>query len=144
MTEEEYFRKNYPDSCYGDKPLSPHWDFFQDGVEFGERQSETKIAELEAKYYSVSEIAHHRGMCCISALRENRELEKENAELKAELNSQIQADNWLGYKIADDLEEAKELLNKWYKQYSDKTYTETFYQDLLRATEKFLWSEVEK
>lgn len=43
MTEEEYFRKNYPDSCYGDKPLSPHWDFFQDGVEFGERQSEKQI-----------------------------------------------------------------------------------------------------
>ena len=35
MTEEEYFRKNYPDFCYGDKPLSPHWDFFQDGAEFG-------------------------------------------------------------------------------------------------------------
>ena len=47
MTEEEYFRKNYPDSCYGDKPLSPHWDFFQDGVEFGERQSEKRIEELE-------------------------------------------------------------------------------------------------
>jgi hypothetical protein len=49
MTEEEYFRKNYPDSCYGDKPLSPHWDFFQDGVEFGEQQSENKIADLEAQ-----------------------------------------------------------------------------------------------
>ena len=49
MTEEEYFRKNYPDSCYGDKPLSPHWDFFQDGVEFGERESEKKIEELEAQ-----------------------------------------------------------------------------------------------
>ena len=47
MTEEEYFRKTYPDSCYGDRPLSPHWDFFQDGVEFGERQSEEKIEELE-------------------------------------------------------------------------------------------------
>ena len=35
MTEEEFFRKNYPDSCYGDRPLSPHWDFFQDGAEFG-------------------------------------------------------------------------------------------------------------
>ncbi len=43
MTEEEYFRENYPDSCYGDRPLSPHWDFFQDGVEFGERQSEKQI-----------------------------------------------------------------------------------------------------
>lgn len=47
MTEEEYFRKNYPDFCYGDKPLSPYWDLFQDGVEFGERQSEKKIEELE-------------------------------------------------------------------------------------------------
>lgn len=42
MTEEEYFIKHYPDSCYGDKPLSPYWDYFQDGVEFGERQSEKK------------------------------------------------------------------------------------------------------
>ena len=49
MTEEEYFRKNYPDSCYGDKPLSPYWDFFQSGVEFGERQSEKRIANLESQ-----------------------------------------------------------------------------------------------
>ena len=48
MTEEEYFRENYPDSCYGNKPLSPHWDFFQDGVEFGERKSEKQI-EIDAK-----------------------------------------------------------------------------------------------
>lgn len=49
MTEEEYFIKNYPDFCYGDKPLSPHWDLFQYGVEFGERQSEKKIEELEGR-----------------------------------------------------------------------------------------------
>ena len=59
MTEEEYFIKNYPVFCYGDRPLSPYWDLFQDGVEFGERQSEKKIEELE----------------------------KENAELKARLNA---------------------------------------------------------
>lgn len=47
MTEEEYFRKTYPDSCYGNRPLSPYWDFFQDGVEFGERQSEKKIEGIE-------------------------------------------------------------------------------------------------
>ena len=47
MTEEEYFRKTYPDFCYGDRPLSPYWDLFQYGVEFGERQSEKKIEELE-------------------------------------------------------------------------------------------------
>ena len=41
------------------------------------------------------------------------------------------------------IEEMKELLEKWYNQYADKTYTETFYQDLLRATEKYLWTDVE-
>ena len=46
MTEEEYFRKNFPDFCYGDKPLSPHWDFFQEGVEFGERESEKRLLNL--------------------------------------------------------------------------------------------------
>ena len=49
MTEEEYFIKNFPDSCYYDKPLSPHWDYFQFGVEFGERESEKKIEDLERK-----------------------------------------------------------------------------------------------
>lgn len=49
MTDEEYFRKHYPDYCYGDSLLSPCWDLFQDGVEFGERQSEKKIEELKAK-----------------------------------------------------------------------------------------------
>ena len=47
MTEKEYFRKTYPDACYGDKPLSPCWDYFQDGVEFGERQSEEKITKAK-------------------------------------------------------------------------------------------------
>jgi len=49
MTEEEYFIKTYPDSCYGDRPLSPHFDFFEAGVEFGERESEEKIAGLQHK-----------------------------------------------------------------------------------------------
>lgn len=47
MTEEEYFRKTYPDYCYGDRLLSPYWDLFQDGIEYGERQSEKRIEELE-------------------------------------------------------------------------------------------------
>lgn len=55
MTDEEYFVKNYPDSCYGERPLSPYWDFFQDGVEFGERQSEQKIEELEQENKELKE-----------------------------------------------------------------------------------------
>ena len=55
MTEEEYFRKNNPDFCYGEKPLSPYWDLFQDGVEFGERQSEKEIADLKETNAILSE-----------------------------------------------------------------------------------------
>ena len=63
MTKEEFFIKNYTDSCYGDKPLSPHWDFFQDGVEFGERKSEKKIEELERKYQELVNKLHHCWNC---------------------------------------------------------------------------------
>lgn len=40
-----------------------------------------------------------------------------------------------------ELNVAKGLLEKWHKQHSDKTYTETFYQNLIKDTEKFLWKE---
>jgi hypothetical protein len=38
-----------------------------------------------------------------------------------------------------ELDVAKGLLEKWYKQYSDKTYTETFYQELVKNTDAFLY-----
>lgn len=78
MTEEEYFRKNFPDSCYGDKPLSPHWDYFQYGVEFGERQSEEKIKELEQKLEQTEkDLADYQ-----FNYPTIKELKKENAELR--------------------------------------------------------------
>ena len=40
------------------------------------------------------------------------------------------------------IEKMKELLEKWYNQHSDKTYTKTFYDELIKATEGFLWSDV--
>lgn len=93
MTEEEYFRKNYPNSCYGNEPLSPYWDFFQDGVEFGERQSEKRIEELEEENKTVSRKANEAiaDKLLITAEynevlndlnQENDKLQKENAELK--------------------------------------------------------------
>ena len=39
---------------------------------------------------------------------------------------------------------ARGLLEKWHNQHSDKTYTKTFYDELIKATEEFLWSEVKK
>lgn len=38
-----------------------------------------------------------------------------------------------------ELDIAKALLEKWYKQYSDKTYTETFYNELVKNTDTFLY-----
>lgn len=32
---EETFRKNYTEYCCGKELLSPYWDLWQDGVEFG-------------------------------------------------------------------------------------------------------------
>ena len=79
MTEEEYFRKNYPDSCWGDRPLSPYWDYFQSGVEFGERQSEKKIADLERKLEQTEkDLADYQ-----FNYPTIKELQEENAELKA-------------------------------------------------------------
>ena len=81
MTEEEYFRKNYPDSCYGDRPLSPYWDFFQDGVEFGERKSEKEIGDLEQKLEQTEkDLADYQ-----FNYPSIKELSKENEELKGSL-----------------------------------------------------------
>ena len=80
MDEKEYFIKNYPDACYGDKPLSPYWDYFQSGVEFGERQFEKKIEELEETINKLREqFALRYGL-----EDKVKELEKKNAELKTE------------------------------------------------------------
>lgn len=86
MTEEEYFIKNYPDFCYYDKPLSPYWDLFQYGVEFGERQSEEKIEELKHNKKTVVHLAD----CLEEKMKERiEELEKENKELKNFINAPL-------------------------------------------------------
>jgi len=82
MTEEEYFRKNYPDSCYCDKPLSPHFDFFQDGVEFGERESEKRIAELEKENAELKESGSAICDRLSERIDETVELKNENIGLK--------------------------------------------------------------
>ena len=37
---------------------------------------------------------------------------------------------------------ARGLLEKWYNQHSDKSYTETFYDALIKATEEFIWGNI--
>ena len=80
MTEEEYFRKNYPNSCYGDKPLSSHWDFFQNRVEFGERQSEKRIEELEQLIKTQNRKLRQLSKECDKAINRVEILAEENAE----------------------------------------------------------------
>ena len=86
MTDEEYFRKNNPDFCYGERPLSPYWDLFQDGVEFGERQSEQKIEELENKKAGLEERCEISQDEVSRLIQENTELKKINSETLTQLN----------------------------------------------------------
>ena len=39
------------------------------------------------------------------------------------------------------IEKMKDCLNKWYNQHNTDDYTETFYDNLLRDTEKYLWGD---
>ncbi len=115
MTEEEYFRKHYPDVCYNGKPLSPYWDLFQDGTEFGERQSEKKIKELEQKLEQTEkDLADYQ-----FNYPKIKELEKENAELKkinSETLTQLNLDNGEliieNEKLRKENEELKERYDK--------------------------------
>lgn len=118
MTEEECFRKNYPDYCYGNKPLSPHWDFFQDGVELGERQSEKQIAELE---------------------KENAELKDKNKALEQYADL---ADGKVD-EVKEQLTKAESLITKLSTCFSSYA-NNIFENELLKEAEQFLNSEVEK
>ena len=130
MTEEEYFRKTYPDYCYGDKPLSPYWDLFQYGVEFGEQQSEKKIEELEKEnqdlrdnYDQFKAVAEPE----IERLRESNsymfdtialksqqieKLEKENAELKHNKNTVVHLADCFEEKMKERIEELKQQIEQ--------------------------------
>ena len=96
MTEEEYFRKNYPDVCWGDRPLSPYWDYFQDGVEFGERQNKEQL-DLLSKH--ILELQADKGKLIdenkdlketIDKLREQLALRYDLEDKVAELEAQIE------------------------------------------------------
>ncbi|MBO7716644.1 MAG: hypothetical protein J6S85_23965 [Methanobrevibacter sp.] len=109
MTEEEYFRKNYPDSCYGDRLLSPYWDYFQDGVEFGERQSEKKIEDLEEEN---KDLRDNYDQFKAVAEPEIERLQKENAELKDALKGKrCNCMTYLNFKdLEKELTKAEEII----------------------------------
>lgn len=152
MTEEEYFRKNYPDSCYGDRPLSPHWDFFQDGVEFGERQSENKIEEFEEENRKL--ILGNKSLSekLISVTREKLDLQKENTELRTRLEALEGQTPWKDIKnkneLIGQLTKAKEIINDLvhlgeFNEHTDEEYFNYQVHEALKNAEQFI-SEVEK
>ena len=108
MTEEEYFRKYFPDSCYGDKPLSPHWDYFQYGVEFGERESEKKIEELNHTIATLRQekdnVSMHANAMEVVAKTRSDQLTKANELLKRFITLE---NCTLDY---DDIKEAEQFL----------------------------------
>jgi hypothetical protein len=148
MTDEEYFRKHYPDYCYGDRLLSPYWDFFQDGVEFGERQSEKKIEELELELTVEKDLHQEETNLHLHAEEYIKSLEKENVELKEELKNwkdewqeQVQKAIDEGYARTQQtiqLTKAKKLL----KQFLEAKNSEDTYKAEWEA-EQFL-KEIEK
>ena len=112
MTEEEYFRKNYPDSCWGDRPLSPYWDFFQDGVEFGERKSEERITELEQKLADAKKVLVVEHFEAYGQCRDSKriaDLEAQIEKMKSDVLSLIKD------RMNDDIDQniIERLAEKW-------------------------------
>ena len=53
---EETFRKNYTEYCCGKELLSPYWDLWQDGAEFGYNKA-NEWHEIESKVSPKREIS---------------------------------------------------------------------------------------
>ncbi len=153
MTEEEYFRKNYPDFCYGDKPLSPNWDFFQDGVEFGERQSEKRIEELEEKISVLLSCKNcpenkggllcqkeYEGKCLSQKIQFIKELQEENAELKEMYHESDEDNNKLRENIPK-LAEAKEIIRELLKYIFTPEGFESISKETIKKAETFINKE---
>ena len=133
MTEEEYFIKHYPDFCYYDKPLSPYWDLFQYGVEFGERQSEKRIEELTSELAKKADTNH-------SLVEQMADLESENAELNDKLDNwvkcaELRLANWQKYE--KQLTKAKELI-KLFVQWNYGCCKIPDLKDIVKQAEQFL------
>ena len=144
MTEEEFFINNYPDSCYGDRPLSPHWDFFQDGVEFGERKSKKKIEELEAQLAISEHDREHNDYELTEVYKKVEELEKENIELKEHHKNVCENLTNTHRNIREQLIKAKEIIENLLGLLPDEVLNHDYYKEkYVDPAEQFL-SEVEK
>ena len=120
MNEEELFCKLFPEYVVNGKPLSPYFDLFESGYE----QSEKRIDELEAE---VKEWKDKADLWCKTAnlkdhnIMINKELEKENADLKEEINKIAFARGILEEENAELKEELKKWKDEWQEQVQKAT-----------------------
>ena len=63
------------------------------------------------------------------------EMQEQGLALQSDMDKTIEQN----IQLKAQIEKMKNCLNKWYKQHNDDDYTETFYDNLLRDTEKCLW-----
>ena len=129
MNEEELFCKLYPEYVVNGKPLSPYFDLFESGYE----QSENRIADLEKKNKVLAQNLEDTEII-------NNALEKENAELKAELSENKVADCHIVNGLCEQLTKAKEII----KDLLSLCEGETDSKLVFTRAEQFLNIEVKK
>lgn len=150
MEIDELFCKRYPEYSVNGKPLSPYFDVFEEGYEQAEKEYEEQIEHLreERNYFQekcedieLNYYCDHKGGCKV------QELEKENAELREEVNI-LDNCNRLGDVITEaykeQLTKATKFLNEFMRisKASDEDF-EHDYSELIGETEQFL-KEIEK
>jgi hypothetical protein len=62
---------------------------------------------------------------------------EETQELGLALQSDMDKTIEQNIVLKKQIEKMKNVLQRWYNQHSDKTYTRTFYDELIKATEEF-------
>ena len=73
---------------------------------------------------------------------ETKELNKKLSQAETDYDKMFWQKNEIISNLQEQIEKMTGLLEKWYNQHSDKTYTKTFYDELIKATEAFLWNDV--
>lgn len=115
-----------------------------------EKQTMEWKNKLEKEIKDFKEINHELAELCIQRKKRNAELEKENAELKEQLNKDCDSAWYDGFNCSEkvrleQLTKAENLLNEFMR--ISKASVEEFEQDyseLIAEAEQFINSEVQK
>lgn len=115
----------------------------------GEQLQKAFIEGTDFMYYSNNEELRRQLTEKGKQIAELKKIEEEYYDFIQKKNEEDwKGDNVVGClklkieQLKDQIEKMKNMLQRWYNQHSDKTYTKTFYDKLIKATEEFLWSDV--